>query len=137
MSKNGPIIYVEDDEDDFVLFQLAIQELKIQNTVHHFYDGEKVMEYLLTTGDDPFLILCDVNLPRISGLELRDKIEASPFLKQKSIPFVFFSTASNASLVNKAFANAVQGFFQKPHSYHDMRDELSKIYKYWQACEVP
>jgi CheY-like chemotaxis protein len=137
MSKRGPIIIVEDDSDDFHIFTEAFNSLDVRNELIFFRNGKEVYEYLLKATKQPFLILCDINMPEIDGIELREKIMASEALKKKSIPFVYYTTNSSTEAVNKAYSMSVQGYFVKSNSFEDLCSELKLIYDYWQACRHP
>src|SRR5215218_9534907 len=72
-----------------------------------FKNGKEAEAYLRTTTHHPFLILCDINMPVMTGLELRATIEADPVLKEKSIPFIFLSTTGNPTVVRNAYSLTV------------------------------
>ena len=137
MSKVGPIIVIEDDEDDQFLIQEAISELHVENTVILFNNGLQAHEYLLITKDQPLVILCDINMPVMNGLELRDLIENNPYLKKKAIPFIFLSTSDNAQLIEKAYRGTIQGFYKKSSNFLVFRTALDSIIRYWKLCLHP
>lgn len=138
MSKRGPIIMVEDDVDDRKIFSEAMEEMGIKNEIIFFAEGENVLSYLLNNlVAQPFIILCDVNLPKMNGLELKEKIDTNPALRRKSIPFVFFSTSADTELVDKAYEYAVQGYFIKDNTMREMKDSLKCIFTYWLKCRHP
>ncbi|MGZ5255600.1 MAG: response regulator, partial [Flavitalea sp.] len=95
MSRIGPIIIAEDDVDDQQIMVEVFESLSIKNPIRFFTDGQDVLEYLLTTKEKPFIIISDVNLVRMNGLELRRRITADEKLRRKSIPFVFLTTSTN------------------------------------------
>ncbi|UHG94633.1 hypothetical protein [Spirosoma oryzicola] len=64
----GPILCIDDDEDDQYLIGQALQQLALPNLVLFFPHGEAVLADLETTQDRPFLILCDINMPLMNGL---------------------------------------------------------------------
>jgi CheY-like chemotaxis protein len=136
-SKNGPLIIVEDDPDDQEIIREVVESLGISNTLLLFTDGFEALTYLQTTTDQPFLILCDINLPKLNGLELREEINADDRLRRKSVPFVFFSTNASRDAVAKAYDLTVQGFFVKSHTLQELRDILSLIINYWSHCKHP
>ena len=74
MNKNGPIVIIEDDPDDQILLAEVLKELDYPNKIIFFSDGEKALEYLIDSGDNPFLILSDINMPKLNGFQLRDKV---------------------------------------------------------------
>lgn len=138
MAKNGPIILVEDDEDDIELMNEVLQNYEIKNKLVVFPNGPKALEYLRTTSDMPFVIICDVNLPMQTGIEFKAAIDGDEFLRKKSIPFVFYSTYVSQEAVNEAFQNlSVQGFFQKNDSYTEFRNIVKIIMEYWTLCRHP
>jgi CheY-like chemotaxis protein len=138
MAKSGPIIIVEDDKDDQDTLRDALRELGTPNKLIFFDKCITALEYLKTTTEQPFIILSDVNLPAMSGLEFKRKIDGDPELRQKSIPFVFLSTAAQKEVVNEAFTTlTVQGFFKKGDSLNKVKTELSLMLDYWKSSRHP
>ena len=130
----GPIVIVEDDLDDQEVYTEVIKDLGIPNEIIFFNGGAEALYYLATTEDQPFIILSDVNMPNMTGLQLKKCIQEDPYLTAKGIPFVFVSTdASNVS-VRHAHALSVQGFFQKPNNMKEMKEMLQSLFDYWQRC---
>ncbi|HEY0609151.1 MAG TPA: response regulator, partial [Chitinophaga sp.] len=118
----GPIIVIEDDIDDKEIFETVMQELNVSNPLIWFNNCDPAWAYLKTTSDQPFIIFCDVNLPRKNGIEFKREIDEDHQLRKKSIPFVFYSTAVNQHIVNEAYTQmTVQGFFQKSIRYDEMK----------------
>jgi CheY-like chemotaxis protein len=134
MPITGPIIIVDDDDDDHYIIRRVCEKL-VDTPVLFFTDGEKALAYLKVTQERPFIILCDVNMPVMNGLELKQSINRDDDLKRKQIPFVFFSTSAMASIVKDAFDMGVQGFFIKAQSLDDMEKTLRIIFDYWAKCE--
>lgn len=137
MSKKGPILLVEDDEDDQFLISQAIQNLDIVNPIQVFHNGQEALDYLEATQQQPFLILCDINMPRLNGLELRAVINQSEYLRQKAIPFVFLTTTANPEAVREAYDESVQGFYQKAPTQAGLQRQIGLIIDYWQTCLHP
>ncbi len=74
MNKLGPIIVIEDDKDDKDILKDISEELHYDNEFIFFGDGVLTLEYLTTTETQPFLIISDINLPKLNGMKLREKI---------------------------------------------------------------
>jgi CheY-like chemotaxis protein len=137
MSLRGPIISIEDDEDDQYLIGQVIRQLNLPNPLHFFSNGLTALHYLETTAEQPFLILCDINMPIMNGLELRREINESEYLRNKSIPFVYLTTAANSQLIREAYDSMVQGFYKKAIDYAGLNQQLKLIVEYWQSCLHP
>lgn len=137
MAKYGPILIVEDDEDDQQVYGDVIRSFNKKNEIIFFGEGKLLIDYLNNTNQQPFLIICDVNLPEMSGLEVRRKINQSEYLRQKSIPFIFFSTSENKDAVKQAYDLTVQGYFVKSPLYDEIVQQLKLIIEYWLTCKHP
>ena len=137
MPKNGPIVVIDDDPEDHYILKDALSTIAADQPLTFFDNGHDFLQYLKTTREQPFLILCDINMPGMNGIELRDTIISDPFLREKSIPFVFYSTAANPSQVKTAFELTVQGFFQKPSTFGELTNVMRLIIDYWKVCRHP
>lgn len=137
MNKSGPIIIIEDDLDDQDILSEIFGELNYKNELIFFGDSLKALQYLTDTDTEPFLVLSDINMPKLSGMELRDKIHNNEDLRLKSIPYLFFSTSSEQRHVIDAYSRSIQGFFVKPANYDKLKNVIIKIVEYWQECESP
>ena len=135
--RSGPIIIVEDDETDQELICDALDELGVKNERILLQNGAEALDYLRTTTDKPFIIICDINLPRMSGTELRTAVNSEEYLRRKCIPFIFFSTNANHAAVSKAYDESVQGFFVKGNSFKEIKDKISLMVSYWTECLHP
>lgn len=137
MNRKSPIIIIEDDEDDQDLLKLAFKNLGYPNELNFFPDGHKALEYLNRTDVIPFLILSDVNLPKLDGFALRDKIKMDEKLQLRCIPYLFFSTALNKDAIIKAYSLSVQGFFEKQITLKELEKTIQVIMEYWTRCAAP
>src|SRR4051812_15577921 len=90
--KSGPIIVIEDDPDDQELLSEAFMELNYDYEVIFFFDGNEALDYIMKTDVKPFLILSDINMPKINGFELRQKIHTNTELSIRCIPYLFFTS---------------------------------------------
>jgi CheY-like chemotaxis protein len=137
MNKTGPIIVIEDDKDDQDILVEIFKKLGYENKIVYFLDGNEALEYLNNSDVQPFLILSDINMPKINGFELRNKIFTNEQLQNKCIPYLFFTTGANKKAVVDAYALSVQGFFIKPSSMDGLENTIKKIVEYWQECIAP
>jgi len=137
MNKRGPIIVIEDDLDDQEVLGEIFQKLGYANEIIYFHDGNEALVYLNKSDVQPFLILSDINMPKINGFELRNRIFTNEQLQTKCIPYLFFTTGANKKAVIDAYTLSVQGFFVKPTSMQGLENTLRKIIEYWQECIAP
>ncbi len=137
MKNAGPILLIEDDPEDQLLIKEALEYLKVDRELVIKNNGQEAFEYLTTMQGQPFLILCDINMPRITGLQLRDLLHSNAELRKKSIPFVFLSTAANRDEVNHAYDLTVQGFFKKHSDFKTFVADLGCMINYWEKCLHP
>ena len=131
----GPIIIIEDDKDDQDLYSEVLKDLGIPNEIYFFDGAKKVLDYLIHTEEQPFIIISDINMPGMTGLELKKYMEDDPYLKSKGIPFVFISTNATKVSVRHAHALSVQGYFQKPNSMSETKELLLVLFDYWARCK--
>jgi CheY-like chemotaxis protein len=137
MAKAGPILIFEDDPDDQEVLQECLNALNVKNELKFFNDCAAALHYLKTTTDRPFLILSDVNMPGMTGNDLKKEINKDKKLRQKSIPFVFLTTSIQDQSVSEAYELMVQGYFQKENSISQIKQTLKMIVDYWSICKHP
>jgi CheY-like chemotaxis protein len=137
ISDNGPIIVIEDDRDDQELLQMVFKNLNYGNEIFYFDNGEEALSFLNRKEVSPFLILSDVNMPRINGFELRNIIKTNEDLSIKCIPYLFFTTGTTKKLVVDAYSLSVQGIFQKPSGFDELQQMIKTIVDYWKQCIAP
>jgi CheY-like chemotaxis protein len=137
MNRLGPIIFIEDDRDDQQLLQEVFDELNYHNELIFFADGYAALQYLTDDTIEPFIIFSDINMPKLSGMELREKIHQNEALRLKSIPYLFFSTSAEQRHVIDAYSKSAQGFFIKPSNFSELKDIIQTIVAYWSKCVSP
>ena len=113
------------------------KDLKVNNEICYFINGVDAYEFLASSTQQPFLILSDINMPKLNGFELRDKIHNNEQLRLKCIPYLFFTTVSEQQWVVDAYSRSIQGFFVKPRTYADLRRVINNMIEYWKDCYAP
>ena len=135
---SGPIVLIEDDPDDIYIFDEVLKELGIANRLVKFTNPRDAYHFLDSVSEQPFLIISDVNLPQMSGLELKNKIDSNERLRKKSIPFIFFSTSAEKKYILESYLQlTVQGYFQKPAQFTEIKQQVRAILEYWKLCLHP
>jgi len=137
MQKQGPIIVIEDDSDDQEILGEIFKKLNYPNEVIFFSDGYEALDYITQTNVQPFLILSDINMPKLDGFELRRKIHNNEELRIRCIPYLFFTSGADRKAVTDAYSMSAQGFFIKPSRMADLENTIRKIIDYWLECYAP
>lgn len=133
----GKIILVDDEKYEKELLMLALREKQWNVKVEYFNNGEDALEYMKTTKDALFLVISDMNMPKMSGLDLKKAIDKDKILREKSMPFIFVSGGASNEQVSEAYDYRVQGFFEKPNSVKEQAEVLDLIIKYWIVSRHP
>lgn len=137
MDKLGPIMIIEDDLDDQYMFREVFKALDYNNEVIFFEDGFSALKHLTESSVKPFIIFSDINMPKLNGMELRQRIHENEDLRVKSIPYLFFSTTAEQKFVVEAYSKSAQGFFIKPSTFTELQEVVKIILEYWQKCVAP
>ena len=137
MNKDGPVIIIEDDLDDKEILEEVFQNLKYPNQLLFFGDGQEALDFLNSSEVIPFIILSDINMPKLDGFALSSKMKMDAKLQLKCIPYLFFSTASSQKAVVDAYSLSVQGFFIKQSSMAELEKTITVIMEYWKRCVAP
>ena len=111
MNKNNPIVIVEDDDDDCEMLLHAFKEAGVVNPFKCFTNAPDAIHYLKSTVETPFIIISDINMPKINGLKFKSIINEDKEISQKRIPFIFLSTAKKNEFMERAFKLSIQGYF--------------------------
>jgi CheY-like chemotaxis protein len=137
MNKAGEIIVIEDDLDDQEMLTEIFKELGYPNKIVFFTDGNEALAHLTKSDVEPFLVLSDVNMPKMNGFELRKQVFENKALSSKCIPYLFFTTGADKKSVMDAYSMSVQGFFIKPSSMPALKKTIANIMEYWKECIAP
>lgn len=127
----GKIILVDDDNYEKELLQHALQRRGWDSMVEYFENPVEALKHLKQNGDEIFIIISDLNMPGMNGMDFKKAIDNDIVLREKSIPFIFATSAPLKLEVTQAFAYRVQGFFRKPDTTQEQADMLDIIIKYW------
>jgi CheY-like chemotaxis protein len=125
-----PILLVEDDIVDASTVKQAMQDLKVKNPVIHKTDGEEAIEYLKEQNNQlPAIMLLDLNMPKINGVELLQIIRADPMLQH--IPVVVLTVSKYEQDKIDTFDLGVAGYVIKAVDYDAFLRAMDIIIQYW------
>jgi CheY-like chemotaxis protein len=131
------ILLVEDNPADIVITQRALRESSIPADLIVVRDGQEAVDYLLRAGDHadgapgrkPDLILLDLNLPRLSGREVLEKIRGHPELR--SVPVVVLTTSHRQEDIVDVYSAGANTYMEKPQEFKRFVEVLQTIQRYW------
>lgn len=128
------ILLVEDNEGDILLTLEAFKELKVNNKVEVVRDGAEAIEFLKKEGQYsnttmPNLILLDINMPRLNGIEVLEFIKNDD--KLKKIPVVMLTTSSSESDIAACYERSANCFITKPMDFIKFLEIVQSIESFW------
>ena len=135
--KPAEILLVEDNLDDVEITLRAFRKVRLANTVHVVRDGQEALDFLFRDGDhgdradapQPDVILLDLNLPKVNGLEVLDKIRASNGLS--TIPVIVLTVSEQQQDVHKSYKLGANTFITKPVDFEKFVHAMEILGEYW------
>ena len=129
-SKVIDVLMVEDDDGDILMTKEAFEYYKVQNRLHVVTDGEQALQFLRRQGPyadapRPGLILLDVNLPRVSGMEVLAQLKSDPDLLV--IPVVMLTTSRAEEDIVRSYSLHANAFVTKPVDFEHFMDAIRQI----------
>ncbi len=136
MRSNKHILLVEDDKVDAMTVKRAFKDLKISNELHIVENGVEALEYLRNTKDElPCLVLLDLNMPKMNGIEFLKEARKEKLLDR--IPVVVLTTSEEDQDRIESFNLGVSGYMLKPVNYMEFVEVVRTIDLYWTLSLLP
>jgi len=143
MTENYDILLAEDNPSDAELAIHAIQASYLTNSILHLEDGEEVLDYVFCTGQYsgrdtgnlPKLILLDIKMPRISGLEVLKKIKSDQWTR--IIPVVLLTSSNESKDIRQAYLLGANSYIVKPVTFENFVKAISETVLYWITLNQP
>jgi len=140
--KQKVILLVEDNSDDVVLTLRALKKNNILNEVVIAKDGAEALDYLFgtgkyegrDTGDQPQLILLDLKLPRIDGLEVLKRMRTDP--KTKLLPVVILTSSKEQSDLLDGYGSGANSYIRKPVDFRQFTEAVRQLGLYWLVLNI-
>jgi two-component system, response regulator len=137
MVREVEILLVEDNPDDEFLVLRALRKHKVSNRIHVVRDGEEALDFLLRRGryensgyDRSLkLVLLDVKLPKVSGLEVLMEVKKNP--ETQRIPIVLLTSSALQEEMLRAYVDGANSFLQKPVDFNDFDELIRQVGYYW------
>lgn len=136
MHGNRVILLVEDDTIDVMTIKRAIKQVGIDNPLQVAANGEEALAYLQElTHELPALVLLDINMPRMNGIEFLSAIKADARLR--TLPVIMLTTSRQEQDKVASFNLSVAGYMVKPVNYDQFVEMVRSIDAYWSISELP
>ena len=126
---DNPILLVEDDIVDVMTINRALRQIRAMCHLEVKGNGEEAFKYLRNTIVLPRLILLDLDMPRMNGIEFLTEIQSDEVLK--SVPVIVLSTSGENRDVRECFNNCVVAYIFKQHSHNKFVNDLKMFDMYW------
>jgi CheY-like chemotaxis protein len=130
------ILLVEDSENDAELTLAALSEFQVANNVDLARDGAEALDYLFREGmfagrtsDDPVVILLDLKMPKVDGIEVLQRVKADPRLRR--IPVVMLTSSREEQDLVRSYDLGVNGYVVKPVDFQQFMDSVRQIGVFW------
>ncbi|MBS9460962.1 response regulator [Flagellimonas sp. HMM57] len=127
------VLFIEDDMIETMKLQRAISKFQSKHKIVEAKNGEEALA-LLKTGSLPDIVLLDLNMPRMSGIEFLSILKADD--KLKFLPIIILTTSENRVDLLKCFEIGIAGYIIKPLKYEDYESKLRKVFDYWEISEL-
>ncbi|QJF50733.1 response regulator [Roseobacter ponti] len=132
------ILLVEDNDVDVLLFQRALRKSGTSSSVIHAKDGVEALEMLNEKDADkqvpqPYVILLDINMPRMNGHEFLKELRANEQLSSSRV--VVVTTSDDPKDIELAYGHFASGYIVKPGGTAEMTKVLKTLHEYWGICE--
>lgn len=131
------ILLIDDSEYDADLTMRALKKQSITNNLHHVKDGVEALDFIFAKGDyaerdiqiKPKLILLDLKMPKINGIEVLEKIKSDE--RTKSIPVVVLTSSKEDRDINKCYSLGANSYIVKPIEFNNFQKVVSELGSYW------
>lgn len=134
MSRSLNILLIEDDAIEVMKFNRVVSTLKLNHKVIEANNGEVALEILKVKEVIPDIILLDLNMPKINGIEFLQILKSDNSLRY--IPAIILTTSNNHKDVLECYKIGVAGYILKPLKYDDYVDRIKKMLDYWSLNEL-
>lgn len=137
---NIHILLAEDDDDHAELVIYSLEQASMTLSIDHVTDGEQVIQYLKQEGEfkekpRPSVLLLDLNMPKLNGLEVLERIKSAP--EFSDIPAIMLTTSDAETDRAKAYQNHVNSYLVKPMDFAEFEKMLSTLCDYWGKWNRP
>ncbi len=134
--KGRTILLVEDNRQDEMLILRALRKVNLANEVEVARDGQQALDYLLAEDKPlPAVVMLDVGLPRIGGIEVLEQLRAAP--RTRLLPVVILTSSDEERDRLRSYENGANSFVRKPLDFAEFAETVARLGVYWLATNKP
>ncbi|SNA78798.1 response regulator [Flavobacterium psychrophilum] len=134
MAKSLNILLIEDDTIEIMKFNRVLKTIESNHKIIEANNGEEALEILKEKENTPDIIILDLNMPRINGIEFLGILKQDPVLKY--IPAIILTTSNNHTDILECYKIGIAGYVLKHLKYDDYVDRIKKMLDYWSINEL-
>lgn len=131
----GAILLVEDTEDDIELTKRALKKNRLTNPLVVARDGQEALDYLFGDEELPAIILLDLQLPKVGGLEVLRRLKADP--RTRLIPIIILTSSREERDVVDGYTNGANSYIRKPVDFDQFTEAVRQLGLYWLILNEP
>jgi two-component system response regulator len=131
----GSILLVEDTEDDIELTRRALKKNRLTNPLVIARDGQEALDYLFGNEEPPAIVLLDLQLPKIGGLEVLRRLKSDP--RTRLIPIIILTSSREERDVVDGYTNGANSYIRKPVDFDQFTEAVRQLGLYWLILNEP
>jgi CheY-like chemotaxis protein len=138
MSQTPTILIVDDDEGHAILIRENLEAAGVTNPIEHYRDGQAILDYLFRSrpaSEHTYLILLDIRMPKVDGIEVLRRLKADPQLKK--LPVIMLTTTDDAREVERCHQLGCSIYIQKPVDYERFTEAIRRLGLFLPLMVVP
>lgn len=138
MNAQPTILIVDDDEGHAILIRENLEAAGLSNRIRHFRDGQAILDFFFKdhpAPGDAFLVLLDIRMPKVDGIEVLRRLKADPALAR--LPVIMLTTTDDSREVERCYELGCNVYVQKPVDYERFAEAIRRLGKFMSLLLVP
>ena len=132
--KSLSILLIDDDEIERIKFKKVCKDISFPCSIIEAVNGKEGLEFITAEKKAFNIIVLDLHMPKMNGLELLEKVKTN--IKFKNIPIIIMSNSEDSDELKKCYDYGISGYFTKPAQYSKYAKKVKSVLKYWKQNEL-
>ena len=130
----SPLVVVEDNDEDFEALSRVLRETTAREQIVRYVTGEEAVAGLFD-GERPALVILDLNLPGIQGLDVLARVKQDP--ARRIVPIIVLSGSRRQEDIDAAYEAGANAYLAKPLDFSELRRVVISMFEFWQVASLP